>query len=164
MSSYSRREIIGLLALPALANCGFTPIYAEGTAARAMLGSIVLGEVTDRMGFEMREQLELRFGKPTAPKYRLDVQIDVESEGLAITTDASITRFNLSATAIYSLTPIDSGAAILSDSVRSFTAYSATTSAFATRVAERDARRRLAVSMADQIAIRIAAKAAELPA
>jgi LPS-assembly lipoprotein len=163
MLSYSRRNLLGLLALPVLAGCGFAPIYAEGTQGRALLGKVALGDISDRMGFEMREQLELRFGKATDPHYRLDVQIEVESEGLAITPNASITRFNLSAVAYYSLTPIAGGDAILTDSVRSFTAYSATSSPYATRVAESDARRRLAVSMADQIATLIAAKAAEFP-
>lgn len=161
MSYFSRRESLSMLGLSLLAGCGFAPIYAGGTPARALTGTIALGEVSDRMGFEMREQLELRLGEAQAPKYRLDVRIEVESEGLAITPDAAITRFNLSAIATYSLAPIGGGPAFLTASVRSFTAYSATASAYATRVAERDAHRRLAVSMADQIATRLAATAGD---
>ncbi len=163
MLSFSRRETLGLLALALLPSCDFKPIYAEGTRARALIGKVALGEVTDRVGFEMREELELRLGKAVAPIYLLDVQIDIQSQGLAITQDAAITRFNLSATATYKLIPVHGGDPILVDHARSFTAYSATASAYATRVAERDARRRLAVAIADQIATRIAASAAELP-
>jgi len=147
-----------------LGGCDFKPIYAKGTAARGLTGQIALGQVSDRIGFEMHEELELRLGKAVLPKYVLDVQIEIESEGLAITADAAITRFNLSATATYKLTPVVGGDPVLVDHARSFTAYSATASAFATRVAERDARRRLAVAIADQIATRIAATAADLPA
>ncbi len=163
MWSFNRRQTLGLLALPLLAGCGFAPIYAQGTAARALSGKIVLGPVTDRLSFEMNEQLELRLGKATVPIYILDVKTEIESQGLAITSDASITRFNLSAVADYSLIPVAGGNAVLTARVRSFTAYSATASAYATRIAERDARRRLAVNLADQIATRLAAAAAELP-
>ena len=164
MSLFNRRETLRLLALPLLASCGFAPIYGNGTPARALLGDIALGDVIDRMGFELREELELRLGKAVAPKYLLDVRIEVESEGLAITQDASITRFNLTAIANFKLTPIAGSDAVLVDQVRSFTAYSATSSPYATRIAEIDARRRLAVTLADQIALRIAAKAKGLPA
>jgi LPS-assembly lipoprotein len=45
----------------------------------------------------------------------------------------------------------------LQGEVKSLTAYSATASLFATRAAERDAERRIAVDLAERIAVRVAA-------
>ena len=49
--------------------------------------------------------------------------------------------------------------ALLLHTVEAFTAYSAVASPFATRTAEEDARRRLAVALAEQIAQRLALSA-----
>lgn len=49
--------------------------------------------------------------------------------------------------------------AVFSDSVQAFTAYNATATAYATRVAEQDAYRRLVVTLADKIVTRMAISA-----
>ncbi len=157
MSSYSRRFV--LLAPLALAACGFTPIYGRGTAAEALNGKIALGPVEDRLGFEFYEQLENRLGRADSPLYRLDITLTVSSKGLAITQDNAITRYNLAGVANFTLTRIADDNVVLQDKLRAFTAYSATSSAYSTFISERDARRRLAVTLADQIATRIASSA-----
>jgi LPS-assembly lipoprotein len=157
--SWSRRGFLALALLP-LPACGFQPILATGSPARALIGRVALAGADDQMEFDLREALELNLGQASDPVYRLDFSIETDSEGLAITPDASITRFNLSASADYVLTRLADDGVAAQGTVRSFTAYSATASAFATRVAEKDARRRLAVSLADQIAARLAAAAA----
>ncbi len=158
MSLYNRRKFL-ILAPLALGACGFTPIFGRGTTAESLIGKIALGPVDDRMGFEFHERLENRLGRADAPIYQLDVIISINSRGLAITQDNSITRYNLTAEADFSLTRIADNKLILTDIVRSFTAYSATATAYATHVSERDANRRLAVALADQIATRIASNA-----
>lgn len=157
MSSYSRRFV--LLAPLALAACGFRPIYGRGSAAEALNGKIALGPVDDRLSFEFFEQLENRLGRAEAPVFQLDATLDVESKGLAITQDNAITRYNLTGIVSFSLTRIKNGEVVLQDKLRAFTAYSATANAYATFISERDAKRRLAVSLADQIATRIASSA-----
>ena len=157
MSSFNRRFV--LLAPLALAACGFTPIYGRGTAAEALHGKIALGTVSDRLSFEFYEQLENRLGRAESPQFTLDVALNVASEGLAITQDNAITRYNLAGTATLSLTRISDGKVVLADKLRAYTAYSATASAYATFISERDAKRRIAVSLADQIATRIASSA-----
>lgn len=157
MSSFSRRAI--LLSPLALAACGFTPIYGRGSAAEALHGKIALGPVDSRLTFEFNEQLENRLGRAEAPIFQLDVTLSVSSKGLAITQDNAITRYNLTAEASFTLTRITDDMVVLQDRLRAFTAYSATASAYATHVSERDANRRLAVSLADQIATRIASSA-----
>lgn len=160
MSSFSRRAI--LLAPLALAACGFRPIYGRGSAAEALNGKIALGPVDDRLSFEFYEQLENRLGRAEAAIFQLDVTFTVDSEGLAITQDNAITRYNLTGIASFTLTHIERDKMVLQDKLRAFTAYSATANAYATFISERDAKRRLAVSLADQIATRIASSAATI--
>jgi len=148
-----------LLAPLALAACGFRPIYGRGSAAEALHGKIALGPVDDRLSFEFYEQLENRLGRAEAPVFQLDITLDLQSKGLAITQDNAITRYNLTGIARFSLTRIENGEVVLQDNLRAFTAYSATASAYATFISERDAKRRLAVSLADQISTRIASSA-----
>ena len=143
MSSFSRRTI--LLAPLALAACGFRPIYGRGSAAEALNGKIAIGEVSDRLSFEFFEQLENRLGRAESPVFQLETTVEVESEGLAITQDNAITRYNLIGVASFSLTHIERNEIVLHDQLRAFTAYSATANAYATFISERDAKRRLAV-------------------
>lgn len=157
LTKLSRRAM--LLAPLALAACGFTPIYGRGSAAEALNGKILLGAVDDRLSFEFYEQLENRLGRAEAPVFQLDITLNVDSEGLAITQDNAITRYNLTGTASFTLTRIEDDEVVLRDNLRAVTAYSATASAYATFISERDAKRRLAVSLADQIATRIASSA-----
>lgn len=159
MSLFSRRKFLTLTAAPlALSACGFTPIYSDGSAAEQMHGRIALGSFDGLDGFQMREQLESRLGTATAATHRLDVTLNVDSDGIAITADGSITRYNLSGTAEFTITQL-SGGVIFRDTVTAFTAYNATASAYATRIAEQDASRRMAVTIADKIVTRLATSA-----
>ena len=159
MSLFSRRKFLTFTAAPlALSACGFTPIYSEGSAAEKMHGRIALGTFDGLDGFKMREQLETRLGIATAATHRLDVVLVVDSEGLAVTQDGSITRYNLSGEAEFTVTQLGGGV-VFRDSVSAFTAYNATASAYATRIAERDANRRMSVTLADRIVTRMAISA-----
>ncbi len=157
MSSYSRRTVI--FAPLALAACGFHPIYGPGTGAQALNGRVAFAPVDDLTGFTFNQTLESRLGTPQSPLFRLDTTISFEQEGLAITQDNAITRYNLTAKADFNLVRLSDGKVVLSDTIRAFTAYSATASAYATHVTARDAHNRLAVSLAEQIATRIAGSA-----
>lgn len=159
MSLYNRRKFLTLTATPlALSACGFTPIYSDGSAAEQMHGRIALGDFVGLDGFQMREQLETRLGTATAATHRLDVVLNVDSVGIAITQDGSITRYNLSGTAMFTVTQLGGGI-VFQDSVAAFTAYNATASAYATRIAEQDAYRRMAVTIADKILTRLSTSA-----
>ena len=159
MSLFNRRKFLTLTATPlVLSACGFTPIYSDGSAAEQMHGRIALGDFDGLDGFQMREQLESRLGTPKAATYRLDVTLEVDSVGIAITQDGSITRYNLSGEAVFTVTQLG-GDIVFQDSVAAFTAYNATASAYATRIAEQDAYRRMAVTIADKIVTRLATSA-----
>lgn len=147
----SRRKFLIFACAPlALSACGFKPIYGEGSAAEQLHGRIALGKFEGLSGFQMREQLETRLGVATTPSHVLSVDFDIARKGLAITSDGSITRYNLSGTAKFTVRLSNGGLAAQGD-VKAFTAYNATASAYATRVAEQDAYRRVTVTLADKI-------------
>jgi LPS-assembly lipoprotein len=156
-----RRGFLAALALPALAGaCGFTPLYGEGAPATAMAGRVDVGLIEGAAGFTMRERLTGRLGPATAPTHRLDVALELERTGVALTQENITTRYNVVGTATYALFPLAGGPAVTSGTLRLVTGYSAPTtaaaSAFAIRAAERDAGQRLAVNLADQIVQRLA--------
>lgn len=157
-----------ILGSAVLAGCGFQPLYGTDAPATRLRGQIVLGQVIrdtlpDRMQFRFKERLRQRLGRTRPdPAYTLDVSLAVNDSGLAITPDGSTTRFNLTGTAAWRLTPTGKAKPALTGTVESFTAYSATATVYATRIARRDAERRLAVDLAEKIAVRLSADANRL--
>lgn len=159
MSLSDRRYFLATLGLLPLTACGFTPLYSEGSPAAGMSGKISLDIEGSRMGFAMRDRLETRLGVAIAPEYLLRVEIEVNSEDTVIQSDNSITRYTLRGVSDFRLSQGDK--TLLREQVRAVTAYNATASPFATEAAEKDGMRRLAISMADQIIIRLASSAGD---
>lgn len=149
MSSFNRRFLV--LGLPALAACGFEPIYGTGGEASGLRGKILVDAPTDIDSFNMAAHLEQRLGRAQAPTYGLRVITTVEEEGLAISGSNDITRFNVLGDARYILSELGTGKVIIDDTVNSFTSYSASQQPVATLAAERDATRRLMIALADKI-------------
>ncbi len=157
MSLSDRRAILfGLAALP-LAGCGFEPVYREGGAADGLQGRILVAAPKDRDSFALANRLEDRIGRADAPLYDLKYEAVTRRNSLGITDQQEITRYNVSGTVTFSLTSRSSGAVVHTDTVSSFTSYSATANTIATLAAERDAYKRLMVILADQIVTRLVA-------
>jgi LPS-assembly lipoprotein len=155
----------GALALVLLlAACGFQPLYGEGAPAAAMAGRVAVGPLDGAAGFAMRERLTERLGPATAPTHRLEVALELEQTGVALTQQDVTTRFNVIGTAAYRLVPLSGGEALAGE-VRAITGYSApeseTSSAFASLSAGVDAERRLALMLADAIVQRLAIAAGD---
>jgi LPS-assembly lipoprotein len=139
-----------------LTACGFEPVYKQGSLAAGLQGQIVVSVLEGRNGFELRERLEERLGfAQSDAKYSLKFTLSIKSEDLTVSSDAEITRFNLEGVSAFSVTDRTTGAIVFRDSVRSFTAYSATSETYPTRVAEQDANIRLAQSLAELITTRL---------
>lgn len=157
-----RRGATLLLAL-ALAGCGFQPLYGArergGPGSVEALTQISVDPIPDRIGQILRNNLVDRFnprGEPDRARYRLAVKVIVSKEGLAITKDESITRFNLRITAIFALLEADSGKELHRGIARTIAAYNVVDSQFATLSAEKDAEARAARELSDDLRTRLA--------
>ena len=153
----NRRAV--LLGLGALSGCGFEPVFAPGGASEKLRNAVLVDEPTDRASFALVEQLERRLGRPTSPAYRLTVALVTEEEGLAVTGSNDITRYNIVGKAAFTMRNIATGDVVIRDRVDTFTAYSASEQPVATLSAERDARERLTVALADKIVSRLLVEA-----
>ncbi len=151
-----------LMAFCMLSACGFRPLYGEtasGLSSAGELARIRLNTRNDPVDAEVRSHLRdvLRTGATGEPaKYELAVRIEERTEAVAIEADTSITRFNLRLLSQIQLTDLETGAVVHTDAARSITAYNVVDSQFATLSAERDARRRAAHDLAEEIKLRLA--------
>ncbi len=165
MCSDRRAVLAAALVLAGLAGCGFQPLYSEGSPAAEMIGRVEVSALDGEPGFVMRERLTRRLGPPSDPTHRLDVELDLERVGVALTQQDVTTRFNIVGEARFQLTPLAGGPAVTFDPVISIAGYSApqsqTASAFAALSAELDAERRVARALADQVVMRLALTAPE---
>ncbi|MGB0498264.1 MAG: LPS assembly lipoprotein LptE [Rubricella sp.] len=148
-----RGFLLGAAAL--LSACGFTPVFAPGSAAAGLRTRVAVSPLPGRRGFLLREGLRERFGDEGDVVYVLDVVADYRETALSITQGAETTRFNIEGQARYTLRSIATDAIVSQGSVRSVAAYSATGSPFAVDVAQRDAEDRLATRLAEQIAAQV---------
>lgn len=157
MWSPDRRLFV--LAALAAAGCGFTPLHAPDGIATRLDGAVLVDAPADPNAFDLVARLEERLGRGGAARYALAVEADLRQDRLAVTSDGAITRFNLIGNARYRLTDLATGDVAAAGSVNAFTGYSATGSPVATLTAERDARARLMVLLADAIVARLFAAA-----
>ena len=153
MSSFDRRTL--LLSLTALAGCGLRPVYGTSSEGRALRGGIAVSTPDSREAFRLKARIEDRLGPPDSPRWALDVTLGVREQEVGISTGQEITRYTLRGSADFVLTETATGVVVTSGEVRSFTGYSATGTAVSTQAAERDARDRLAIALADLIITRL---------
>ena len=145
-----------LLSALALGGCGFTPVYAPQSEARALLGAVEVDPPRDREGYLLVRHIEERMGRSANPTYALAISIELTDERMAITADNVATRFNLVGKATYALRAVEGGKVVNSGTVQSFVGYSTTGSTAATQTAEKNATERLMVILGDKIVQRLA--------
>lgn len=151
MSSFDRRTLL-TLPLVALAACGFTPVYGPGGSGGALHGKVMVAAPDTPDGYFLVRRLEDRLGRAQAPAYDLDLTLALISQGQVITESDEKTRYSIVGTLGYTLTSRATGTVAASGDLTHFTGYSATGSTVETLAAERDARQRLMVILADQLA------------
>ncbi|WP_406871046.1 LPS assembly lipoprotein LptE [Thioclava sp. 'Guangxiensis'] len=162
-SSNRRTFLLGALAAPALAACGFTPAYGpKGGGAKLLSGvEVDAPQTTDDFAYVRR--ISERLNPATSPRYRLSYTITTDVMDQAISRDDVTNRYSLNGTATYRLYNTASNAVLLTGRVASFTSWSATGTIVATQTAERDAHKRLMTILADQTVTRLLAQAGSLP-
>lgn len=152
----SRRSVLFLsAALLLTAACELTPVYGPGGAGAALYGRVEVAAPVDEGTYQLVRELEQRLGRAADPEFDLGLILKTDTEGQAITASGDITRFSIVAEAEYILTERATGTEVASGNVRNFTGYSATGSTVETLAAERDARERLMIILADQITARL---------
>lgn len=146
------RPLATLALIAGLSACGFEPVYGPGGAGDDLAGQVALAPTGTQTGFVLRARLEDRLGPAgiSAP-YLLTFRTEVNQLSLGSTSAGEITRFRLEGATTYTLTDRATGDTVAEGRTRAFTGYSATGSTVATLAAERDAQRRLAVILADQV-------------
>ncbi len=148
----NRRAFLTAAAASGLSACGFTPVYGPQGGGTALQNAIELTESRDETTYFFNRRFEERLGRggPAAP-YKLDVQLQRDTQDLGATSAGDVTRIRMIGRAFYSLKDEASGATLLEGRTNAFTGYSNTGTTVATRAAQNDAQKRLMVLLADQV-------------
>lgn len=159
----ARRRALRLLAAAACGGlagaCGFRPLYGEQDgAAGSLRGEVAVSGADGRLGFHFRDRLRRRLDDPRPDAaFTLEVALSLRDEGLAITRQDDVTRISLFGEARWRLARGRDGAEMAAGAVTSSSGYSTLASPYATRIARRDAERRVAEDLAERVFARLAA-------
>jgi LPS-assembly lipoprotein len=159
------RAILAALALPALAGCGFTPLYAQPGVAGGLTHIQVVAP-QGRVGFLLRENLDDDFGhaKGDQPLYRLEMVLTQVRQAHGLTANDTSQRFELDLKVTYNLIEVASGKVAHTGFVISDISYDSTDQPYAGIAARQDVQDRLASDAAQKIEVQIAAWLATHPA
>jgi LPS-assembly lipoprotein len=158
-----RRHIAGVVLALALAGCGFRPLYGNAGlngAAAPRLSSIYVEQISDRVGYELRNSLLDLFdsGPPASSQYRLKLYLTEREDAVVLQANTSITRYNYTLNAHYDLTPKGGTSPVKSGDLTAFAAYNVAAAPFlyATATAQRDAQNRAANDIAERLRTELA--------
>ncbi len=145
-----------------LAGCGLQPMYAgggSGAVARALAG-VDVASIEGKAGWLVRAALVDRLGATAqgSPRYRLDVRVDEQLQGLGLLSNDAVTRERRTLRARYQLVDLTSGAIVLDATAGADAGIDIVSSEYAVIAAEQTALENLSHEVADQIVTRVATK------
>ena len=148
-------------ALAMLTGCGLQPMYAGGGdgAVAQGLSTVEVASIEGRAGWLVRNALNDRLGVVggDAPaRYRLDVRLDDQLDGLGVLRDDTISRERRTLRARYQLVDLASGEIVLDATAGSDAGIDVVSSEYATIAAEQTALENLATDIADRMVTRVA--------
>lgn len=151
------------LALPLLlAACGLQPMYAgggSGAVAQGLAG-IEVSPIEGKAGWLVRNALVDRLGAAGGTggtaRYRLDIRLDDQLEGLALLSDDTIGRERRTLRARYQLVDLADGEIVLDASDGSDAGIDVVSSEYAVIAAENTALENLSKDIADRIVTKVA--------
>ena len=155
------RSLIILICAAVLGACGFRPLYGdydEGGGS-AHLALVKVAPIADRVGQQLHNHLlDLinPYGRPTHPRYLLEVRLNEGSQQLAVQKSELATRANLNLSVSFSLYSINGDELLLTGTSFVVSSYNILKADFATLIAEKDARARATREMAQDIRARVA--------
>lgn len=159
----SRKTLLAaLVPLALLAGCGLQPMYAgggSGKVARALAG-VDVASIEGKAGWLVRAALVDRLGAGAqgSPRYRLDVRLDEQLQGLGLLANDSVTRERRTLRARYQLVDLTSGEIVLDATAGADAGIDIVSSEYAVIAAEQTALENLSHEVADQIVTRVATK------
>jgi len=167
MSWFDRiRAIAALAVLVGLGGC-FQPLYGEAAhpGLTEEMRTVEVAPVPDRIGHYLGDYLIARMngsGESPPAKYRLTIKLSQSTKAPTVesqigTADAA----TVVAVAGFTLSKIDGGAVIYSNTATAAAVYDRYFQSFANLRAARDAEIRVARSLADEIELRVAAALAD---
>ena len=156
-------RLVGALAAAGLlAGCGFHPLYGTAGAGSSLgrkLATIYVEPISDfgvaNTGYELRQALINDLDSNESARYRLRVTMKVTTQGLALLTNASVTRYNDTLTVNYTLTDSETGQVVTKGIETGHSAYNVVTSPYSTLVAQQDADKRAAQDIAERLRIEL---------
>jgi LPS-assembly lipoprotein len=154
------RTLIALIACFMLTACGLQPMYTGGGqgAVAQGIGAIDVAPIKGQAGWLVRNALRDRLGAaPTqTPRYRLDVRLDDQLEGLGVLGDDTISRERRILRARYQLVDLADGEILLDATSGSDAGIDVVSSEYATIAAEQTALENLSQEIADRILTQVA--------
>jgi LPS-assembly lipoprotein len=156
-----KRLDLPIVMLLSLSGCGLSPMYAgggSGPVARG-LAAVEVSPIQGKAGWLMRNDLRDRLGQSgnhAATRYRLDVLLDDQLEGMGLISDATVGRERRTLRARYQLVDVASGDILLDATAGSDAGIDVVSSEYATSAAENTALENLSQEVSDQIIARLA--------
>ena len=158
------KRALPVLALLALAGCGFHPVYAtRGATAPVVAGlsQIDVALIPERFGQLTREALQARLepdGAGTIHRFRLVTNLGLATDAIGVRPDSVPTHVRLIGTASWTLTSEGpTGATLAHGTARDVDGYDVIDQQyFAADLANEAVQRRIAKALASQIALQLA--------
>lgn len=156
------RILVAGMASGFAASCGYSPVYGPRSTSQvaAGLGGVRVGQIKDRTGQILRNNLLDRLnpkGQPASPEYHLSVVISESIRNLGVQRDETTTRSDLTVSARFQLVQLGIKEPVMQGVSTSTNGFNRVNTHYATVVAARDARKRAASEIADDITNRLAA-------
>lgn len=151
-----------VLATGALSGCGLHPLYAGGStgAAARGLAAVSVAPIAGKAGWLMRARLQDELGgdAATGARYRLDVRLEDQLEGLGLLSNNTVARERRTLKARYQLIDTASNTVLIDAAAGSDAGIDVVTSEYATVAAEQSALENLTRVVAQQIVTRVASE------
>jgi len=149
--------LTSVLLLLMVGACGFQPLYGrtgDNAKVQAQLSQTYVLPIEGRTGQILRNNLLDRVtpaGIPATAAYQLQVVLKSKSAGVAIDSDSSTNRINLTLRARYTLFDRTGKTVFYNGVAQSISAYNVVDSDFANLSAEKNAEKRSAIVLAEEI-------------
>jgi LPS-assembly lipoprotein len=130
----------------------------DGVPTEDLFQSVRIAPMSDRIGQQMHNLMRDRLnpdGQPSKPVYVLRLQLREQRQSLGIRRDETATRANLILSARVQLIRVEDRDVLLREVMSSTASYNILDNQFATVIAERDARERALVVLADDVTRRL---------